>query len=114
MHPFIQARVAPSATIYTDEHAGYWHLPHPHKRIRHARGEYVRGEVSTQGMESFWALFKRGHKGTYHKMCKKHLGRYINEFSGRHNIRDLDTRAQMSVIAQRLAGKRLRYKDLVG
>ena len=111
---FITERTRTEATIYTDELASYVRIPRKRESVRHTAGEYVRGPVHTNGIESFWALFKRAHKGTYHKMSKKHLGRYVNEFAGRHNIRDLDTRAQMSVIAQRLIGKRLRYRDLVG
>ncbi|MXW19195.1 MAG: IS1595 family transposase [Gammaproteobacteria bacterium] len=111
---FVLQRAAPRAQVYTDEHSGYQQLPRKHSTVRHSRGEYVRGEVHTQGIESHWALFKRGHKGVYHKMSPKHLQRYVNEFTGRHNMRDLDTRAQMSLIAQRLVGKRLLYKDLVG
>jgi len=68
--------------------------------------------VHTNGIESFWATLKRGYKGTYHKMSEKHLSRYVTEFAGRHNVRDLDTLAQMTVLARGLEGKRLRYDDL--
>ena len=67
----------------------------------------------TNGIESFWALLKRGYYGTYHKMSVKHLARYVNEFSGRHNIRSEDTITQMNIIAKRMAGNKLRYEDLV-
>ena len=62
-------------------------------------------------MESFWATLKRAHKGTYHKISEKHLQRYVNEFSGRHNDRERDTIDQMVHMAQGMVGKRLR--DLV-
>ena len=58
-------------------------------------------------------MMKRGYHGTYHKMSRKHLNRYVNEFSGRHNIRSLDTIDQMVAMVQGMDGKRLRYKDLV-
>ena len=48
------------------------------------------------------------------KVSAKHLGRYVNEFSGRHNVRDLDTVDQMGQVAGRMTGKRLSYKELVG
>ena len=67
----------------------------------------------TNGLESFWALMKRGYVGTYHKMSKKHLDRYVTEFEGRHNVRGLDTNAQMEQLAKGMEGKRLRYKDLI-
>lgn len=56
---------------------------------------------------------KRGYHGTFHHMSPQHLHRYVNEFAGRHNIRDLDTIAQMTALARGMVGKRLRYADLV-
>lgn len=113
LHGFIQERVDPRATVYTDEHKGYTQLPMPHEQVHHGRSEYVRGDVHTQGIESFWAMLKRAHKGTFHKISKKHLQRYVNEFAGRHNIRDLDTAAQMAYVARKLVGKRLPYAELI-
>ena len=65
------------------------------------------------GLESFWLMLKRAHKGTFHKISKKHLHRYIYEFAGRHNIRSLDTIDQMQSVVNGMLGKRLEYKDLV-
>jgi len=56
--------------------------------VRHSTGEYVRGEVHTQNIDSFWALLKRGVMGTYHHISKKYLPLYLNEFSFRHNNRN--------------------------
>ena len=75
--------------------------------------EYVNGQAHTNGIESFWAMLKRGHKGVYHKMSPKHLHRYINEFAGRHNQREDDTIDQMAAVARGLGGRRLQYKELV-
>ena len=61
----------------------------------HSAGEYVRNQVHVNGIESFWAMFKRAYKGTFHQLSAKHLDRYAHEFAGKHNIRDLDTLAQM-------------------
>jgi hypothetical protein len=103
------------ASVMTDEHSGYRGLSasFAHSAVRHGVGEYVNGLAHTNGIESFWAMLKRGYKGTYHKMSAKHLSRYVIEFSGRHNVRDLDTLAQMAALAKGLHGKRLRYDDLV-
>ena len=51
------------------------------------RGEYVRGEVHTNNIESFWSLIKRGVVGTYHHVSKDYLPLYLNEFSWRFNNR---------------------------
>ena len=71
------------------------------------------GNVHTNGVESFWAGFKRGHYGTFHRLSPKHLHRYVDEFVWRHNIRDLDTLDQMAAIANRMHGTRLRYSELI-
>ena len=58
-------------------------------------------------------MMKRGFDGTYHKMSPKHLHRYLAEFQGRHNIRQLDTKTQMEVIVRGMVKKRLPYRDLI-
>ena len=68
----------------------------------------------TNGIESPWATLKRGHDGVYHHFSPKHLGRYVNEFSGRHNIRPMDTEAQMTLMVQKSVGRRLTYAKLTG
>lgn len=112
---FVAANVESGSTVFTDEHGGYSHLSasYDHQTVSHSVGEYVNGQAHTNGIESFWATLKRGYKGTYHKMSAKHLDRYVTEFAGRHNVRDLDTLAQMVSLARGLAGRRLRYSDLV-
>ena len=85
-----------------------------HETVKHSISEYVNGQAHTNGIESFWATLKRGYHGsTYHHMSEKHLGRYVSEFSGRHNDRRRDTLDQMARIAQGMVGKRLMYRDLV-
>ena len=75
--------------IATDEHSGYRLLKYgfPHEVIKHSAGEYVRGEVHTQNIESFWSLLKRGIVGTYHNVSKAYLPLYLAEFQFRHNNR---------------------------
>lgn len=112
LQEFIKDNVEPGTTVYTDEHRGYQGLDN-HETVNHSVGEYVRDQAHTNGIESFWALLKRGYTGTFHKMSKKHLHRYVNEFAGRHNIRSLDTIDQMRFLALGMVGKQLRYKDLI-
>ena len=109
---FVAAQAAPDAMVYTDESKSYSGLPH-HESVVHSRGQYVDGDCHTNGIESFWSLFKRGYHGTYHHMSAKHLDRYMSEFAGRHNDREADTADQLAHMAQGMVGKRLRYKDLI-
>lgn len=51
--------------------------------VQTGRGEYVRGDVHVNGVEGFWAAFKRGYVGSYFRMSPEHLQRYVNEFAGR-------------------------------
>ncbi|MGB8682621.1 MAG: IS1595 family transposase [Candidatus Binatus sp.] len=76
--------------LATDEHSGYRYLkwaPYPHETIGHSQGEYVRGKVHTQTIESFWSLIKRGIMGNYHQVSKRYLPLYLAEFSFRFNNR---------------------------
>ena len=67
----------------------------------------------TNGIESFWSMLKRAHKGVYHHFSVKHLQRYVDEFAGRHGVRELDTLDQMGLVASLMAGKQLGYRELI-
>ena len=111
---FIRTNIKPGAAIYTDELAAYRGMREfKHHAVKHSVGQYVQEQAHTNGVESFWALLKRGYYGTYHQISPKHLDRYVQEFAGRHNVRDLDTMAQMVLLSQGMVGKRLRYRELV-
>ena len=110
---FVVDHTAPGATVYTDEASAYEGLPMAHETVRHSVKEYVRGQVHTNGIESFWSMLKRGFVGTYHKMSPKHLHRYVNEFAGRHNDREFDTTNQMGNLVRGMAGKQLTYEQLI-
>ena len=110
---FVAAHVEAGATVYTDDHGGYDGLPQAHATVKHSVKEYVNGMAHTNGIESFWAMLKRAHKGTFHKLSPKHLQRYVSQFAGKHNVRNADTLAQMAVVTAGLVGKRLLYRDLI-
>ena len=113
LHDFVERHIAEDATVYTDEHGGYHNLPRPHGSVSHSRGEYVNGAVSTNGIESHWAVLKRGYIGIYHWMSVKHLHRYLREFDGRHNTKAMSALDQMGALVAGAVGKRLPYAKLV-
>ncbi len=113
LQTFVADRTAPGATVYSDAAGAYAGLPRGHASVQHGAGEYVSGPVSTNGLESFWSMLKRGYSGTYHRLSSKHLNRYVQEFVGRHNLREQDTLEQMRGVVRQLVGKRLRYAELV-
>ena len=109
---FIKHVTEDGAVIYTDEASAYDGLPN-RETVKHSVGEYVDGMAHTNGIESFWSMLKRGYHGVYHQMSPKHLQRYVNEFAGRHNLRELDTIDQMRHVVAGMIGKRLMYRELV-
>ncbi len=109
---FVNTHRAEGAKVYTDEHRSYEGLDN-HESVKHSVSEYVKDQAHTNGIESFWAMLKRGYHGTYHHMSEKHLERCVQEFSGRHNARPLDTIEQMDALTKSMVGKRLEYRDLV-
>ena len=115
LHGFIGDNVEEGSTVMTDDFVSYQELDeYKHLFVKHSSGEYVKGnDIHINGIESFWSMLKRAHKGTYHKMSKKYLGSYVGEFAGRHNIRELDTIHQMTAIVAGFIGKRLMNKELV-
>ena len=104
------------ATVVTDAYRGYLGLPkmgYDHIRIDQSVGEYVKEKAHTNGIESFWALLKRGHYSIYHHMSAKHLHRYVNEFAFRHNTAEVGTMTFINMTIERMAFKRLTYKGLI-
>ena len=111
LHAFVAARVAPKTQVCTDDARASCGLPCPHESVRQLVGEYVCGQASTTGIESFWATLQCGNHGVHRQMSPHHLPRYVRGFAGRRHARDLDTLDRMALIARGLAGKRLRYID---
>ena len=115
LHDFIGDNVEQGSTVCTDDFMSYQNMDgYDHRTVRHSVGEYVDENIHINGMESFWSVLKRAHKGTFHKISHKHLDRYVTEFAGRHNNRSLDTIRQMESIVRGMVGKRLKYRNLIG
>lgn len=116
--PEIERRVESGSMICTDDSGTYRELDpqkYYHDSVRHSAGEYVKGFVHTNGMESVWAVLKRSLIGTYHHVSFKHLHRYVNEATFRLNDGncDVDTMDRLCSMTRAIEGRRLSYKDLV-
>jgi transposase-like protein len=110
--------VEPGSTIYTDDHGGYKHMNaagFDPESENHSGGEYARGNVSTNGIESVWAVMKRGVYGVYHQVSPKHLDRYVDEFSFRLNDGNVKrtTLERLGSFIDATVGKRISYKNLI-
>lgn len=111
----IKDYVSEESRIITDEHLGYKgigkHFKKGHHSVNHGRKEYVRGDIYTNTIESFFAIVKRGLIGTYHNVSKKHLHRYIGQFEFMYNTRKTDDGERLSYAIRSANGKRLMYKE---
>ncbi len=112
LQAFVEEHTTEDAQVYTDDARAYEGLPN-RSSVKHSVGRYVDGHIHTNGIESFWSMLKRAHKGTFHKLSPKHLQRYVNEFVMRNNIRGLDTLDQMRIVTAGLADRFLPYQDLI-
>jgi transposase-like protein len=113
----IRETVDKSAGIVTDENSAYFAIGKEyaggHQTVNHSAGEYSRNGINTNTAESFFALFKRGHYGTFHKLSKKHLHRYCDEFAFRWNGRTLTDSERRDLAVKGAEGKRLMYRTPV-
>jgi transposase-like protein len=89
---FVRKHVHANATLMTDEYTAYSKMKDivKHETINHSY-EYVRGNIHTNTIESFWAILKRGIIGQYHKVSKQYLPMYLDEFEYRYNRRKQDS-----------------------
>ncbi len=105
------------STIFTDEHASYSGLDGKslrHEAVNHSAGEYSRNGVNTNSIESVWAVMKRGVHGVYHHISKKHIGRYVDEFTFRLNPGNVarHTLDRLDSFVDAVVGKRITYSEL--
>ena len=113
----IHQNIHQSARVMTDE-ASYYkylgkHFEGGHGTVNHSAGEYVNGDATTNTVEGFFSILKRGMIGTFHAVSKKHLHRYVSEFEYRYNTRHLDDGERTAIVIRKADGKRLYYKDPV-
>jgi len=111
----IREIVTKESTIMTDEWSSYKGIGKEfdggHQIVEHGAGEYVKGNASTNTVESYFSLLKRGVMGTFYHVSKKHLPRYCDEFSFRWNNRKYDDEQRTTEALKGMVGKRLMYKQ---
>lgn len=118
IHGEIHANVDVGTQLYTDDHMVFNDLDglfYRHETVNHSAGEYARGPASTNSIESVWAVLKRGLHGVYHHASKKHLFRYVDEFTFRLNEGNVanHTLSRLDSFVDASVGKRLTYKRLI-
>lgn len=114
----IVQNVQVGSTLHTDEHGAYRDMGglfFSHESINHSEGEFIRDGVTTNSIESVFAVLKRGMIGVYHHASAKHLGRYVDEFAFRLNDGDVKrhTLDRLDSLIDAAEGKRLTYKRLI-
>jgi transposase-like protein len=113
----IRDNVELGSTIHTDEFQGYTKLGkvYRHEKINHHKGVYSHNGFTTNGIESVFAVLKRGLHGVYHHASKKHIKRYVDEFTFRLNDGNVKrhTWERLDSFVDAVAGKRLTYKRLI-
>jgi transposase-like protein len=121
----IKENVVAGSIVCTDEHKSYEGLETPidpdsektyeHKTVQHSAKKFVDGMAHTNGIESVWAVLKRGFYGIYHSFSEKHLPLYLSEFTFRLNEGNvvIDMLDRLRSLIKGVVGKRLTYKMLV-
>jgi transposase-like protein len=116
LRPILKAQVHEASFLYTDQAGQYRHASEDfaiHASVNHGIGEYVRGDVHSNTIESYFAILKRGVYGTFHHVSQQHLRRYLGEFDFRYNYRsklgysDAD---RMEASVKGIVGRRLTYR----
>lgn len=113
----IAENVDKSSHIMTDDWAGYRGLRNAgwtHDTVCHSMFEYARGDVTTNRIEGFFGLVRRSLDGIYHSVSKKHLHRYLGEFTFRYDNRALSDGQRTVLAIKKAQGKRLTYSEQIG
>jgi transposase-like protein len=112
----VRDNIAKETRLHTDESKLYTRVGREfaaHETVNHSEKEYGRGDVTTNTVESYFSVFKRGMRGTYQHCAEKHLHRYLAEFDFRHNNRialGVNDTARAAKLAAGIVGKRLTYR----
>ena len=117
LRPIMTAQIKRETSLMTDDAGQYRHMHKDfvsHEVVNHGIGEYVRGGVHTNTIESYFAILKRGISGVYHHVSQQHLKRYLAEFDFRYNERmslDVSDAERARKALEGIGGKRLTYRQ---
>jgi transposase-like protein len=115
LRPILKEQLSKKARLMTDEHGAYTQVGKEfaeHGVVNHSKGEYSRKDVTTNSVESSFALLKRGLIGTFHQVGEQHLQRYANEFDFRWNHRKVTDSERTDSALKGISGKRLTYRRI--
>lgn len=114
LKPILRDQIAKDARLMTDEHYGYTKVGREfadHQIVSHSKREYARGDATTNTVEGYFSILKRGLVGTFHHVGEQHLMRYVHEFDFRYNHRQVTDAERANVALRGIEGKRLTYRD---
>lgn len=107
----IRKTIKTGSTIFSDEWCyGNLNRKYQHSYIDHSRKQYAVGDITTNSIESFWAVMKRGIIGIYHNVSRKYLQKYVDEFVFRHNTRNLEPQKTFDLVL--VSSRYFNLKDL--
>jgi transposase-like protein len=108
----VRKNIARETRLHTDESKLYRVVGREfesHETVNHSRKEYARGDVTTNTVEGYFSIFKRGMRGVYQHCAEKHLHRYLAEFDFRYNTRKITDMERTIAAVRSGEGKRLTY-----
>ncbi len=113
--PLAIKNIALGSKVHADDHRGYSLLDNYYAlgRINHSRGEYMRGNIHTNSIESFWALVKRAYVGIHHHWSKKHTQRYLDACAFRLNSKGKTQCQRIDSLMEFGMSVKLPYKELI-
>jgi hypothetical protein len=113
---YIEGQISPGSDLYTDEHVAYRSVAGQNRQsVSHSAKQFVDGMAHTNGVESVWAVLKRGFYGTYHHFSREHTQRYVDEFTFRLNegsVKEI-TMGRIGALLDKTVGVRVTYPGLV-
>ena len=112
--PLVEQWVERGSIMVTDEWKAYNSLKNDyfHITVNHQEGQYVNGCFTSNGVENFWSLFKRGVIGTFHNISPQHIQRYTDEFAFRYNRKGKKNSELFDTAIKQCSEATITYKEL--